>query len=104
MQKEITLDKLVRWVGAILIVFAVLYLVNYLSTVLLPFFVAWLFAYLLFPVVKFVEDKLHVKMRAIAILITLLALLVVIGGIVWLIFPPMLDQFKLLINILNNWL
>lgn len=104
MQKEITLDKLVRWVGAILIVFAVLYLVNYLSTVLLPFFVAWLFAYLLFPVVKFVEGKLHVKMRAIAILITLLALLVVIGGIVWLIIPPMLDQFKLLINILNNWL
>lgn len=104
MQKEITLDKLVRWVGAILIVFAVLYLVNYLSTVLLPFFVAWLFAYLLFPVVKFVEDKLHVKIRAIAILITLLALLVVIGGIVWLIIPPMLDQFKLLINILNNWL
>lgn len=104
MQKEITLDKLVRWGGAILLVFAALYLVGYLSAVLLPFFVAWLFAYLLFPVVKFVEDKLRVKLRAVAILVTLLALLVVIGGIAWLIIPPMLDQFKLLVKILNNWL
>lgn len=85
-------------------VFAALYLVGYLSAVLLPFFVAWLFAYLLFPVVKFVEDKLRVKLRAVAILVTLLALLVVIGGIAWLIIPPMLDQFKLLVKILNNWL
>lgn len=85
-------------------VFAALYLVSYLSAVLLPFFVAWLFAYLLFPVVKFVEDKLRVKLRAVAILVTLLALLVVIGGIAWLIIPPMLDQFKLLVKILNNWL
>ena len=28
---------------------------NYLSSVLLPFFIAWFFAYLLYPVVKFIE-------------------------------------------------
>ena len=48
-EKTITLDQLVRWVGAGLLVIGILLLVNYLSKVLLPFFVAWLLAYLLYP-------------------------------------------------------
>ena len=49
--------------GVTLIVFAVLYITNYLSEVLLPFVIAWFFAYLLYPVVKFIENKLHIKVR-----------------------------------------
>ena len=44
MRKEITFDKFIRWSGTTLLVFAVLYIVNFLSSVLLPFFIAWLFA------------------------------------------------------------
>ena len=58
MVKEITFDKFIRWAGVTLIVLAVLYMTNYLSSVLLPFFIAWFFAYLLYPVVKFIENKL----------------------------------------------
>lgn len=50
MPKEITFDKFIRWAGVVLIVFAVLYITNYLSEVLLPFVIAWFFAYLLYPV------------------------------------------------------
>lgn len=57
MGKEITFDKFIRWAGVTLIVLAVLYMTNYLSSVLLPFFIAWFFAYLLYPVVKFIENK-----------------------------------------------
>lgn len=39
MGKEITFDKFIRWAGVTLIVLAVLYMTNYLSSVLLPFFV-----------------------------------------------------------------
>ena len=54
MAKEITFDKFIRWTGITLIVLGVLYVTNYLSSVLLPFFIAWFFAYLLYPVVKFI--------------------------------------------------
>lgn len=57
MGKEITFDKFIRWAGVTLIVLAVLYMTNYLSSVLLPFFIAWFFAYLLYPVVKFIETN-----------------------------------------------
>ena len=53
MGKEITFDKFIRWAGVTLIVLAVLYMTNYLSSVLLPFFIAWFFAYLLYPVYSY---------------------------------------------------
>ena len=54
MHKQITFDRFIRWAGIALLVLGVLFTVNYLSKVLLPFFVAWLLAYLLYPIVKFV--------------------------------------------------
>lgn len=104
MQKEITFDKLVRWVGTALLVFAVLYMVNYLSSVLLPFFVAWLFAYLLYPIVKFVEDKARIRIRAVAVVITLFIVLAVISLMIYLIIPPMIEQFQKLYDILTHWM
>lgn len=56
-QKEITFDKFIRYAGLIALVIFVLYTINYLSAVLIPFFVAWVFAYLLYPIVKFIENK-----------------------------------------------
>ena len=83
--------------------FAVLYMVNYLSAVLLPFFVAWLFAYLLYPIVKFVQFKMHVRIRSLSIIITLIFVLAVIALIVYLIVPPMIEQFQKVGEILTKW-
>ena len=58
-EKTITLDRLVRWVGIGLLIIAIIVLIDYLSSVLLPFFIAWFFAYLLYPIVKFVERRMH---------------------------------------------
>ena len=57
MQKKITFDRFIRIAGILLLVAAILLLMNYLSKVLLPFFLAWVLAYLLYPVVKFVQYK-----------------------------------------------
>ena len=103
MGKEITFDKFIRWAGVTLIVLAVLYMTNYLSSVLLPFFIAWFFAYLLYPVVKFIENKLHVRIRALSILIAMGTAIAVIGGVLWLIIPPMIDQFDKLGEVLTRW-
>ena len=104
MAKEITFDKFIRWTGIVLIIGAVLFATNYLSNVLLPFFIAWFFAYLLYPVVKFIENKLHVKVRALSIIIAMLLAIGVIGGVIWMIIPPMIDQFDKLGDVLTKWL
>ena len=52
-EEKITFDKFIRWFLVAALIFAVFYVVNYLSHALLPFFIAWFIAYLLNPVGKF---------------------------------------------------
>lgn len=94
LDKTITFDKFIRWMLGGLLAAAILFVINYLSSVLLPFFVAWLFAYLLYPIVKFVQFKLHVPTRALSIIVTLIFVIAVITGIGYLIIPPMIEQFE----------
>ena len=103
LEKEITFDRFVRILGIVLIVGGVLYTMNFLSSVLLPFFVAWLLAYLMYPIVKFVQYKLHVPTRALSIIVALVFVLAVIGGVFYLIIPPMIDQFEKLGDIVSQY-
>lgn len=103
MQREITFDRFIRWAGIVTLVIMVLYAINSLSSVLLPFFAAWLFAYLLYPIVKFVENKMRVRIRALAIIITMIAMLSLLAIIFYLIIPPMIEQFQKLYVILSHW-
>ena len=100
----ITFDRFARWglvAGGIVLVFVVL---HYLSAVLLPFFVAWLFAYLLYPVVKFIQYRLKVKVRAVAIVLAMIIMLAVIAGILWLIIPPLFDEFGRFTTLVTRYL
>lgn len=103
MQKEITFSTFIRWTGIILLVVAVLCTLNYLSDVLIPFFVAWLLAYLLYPIVKFIENRLHIRFRPVSIILTLLFVGTILGLIGYLIVPPMIEQFQRLYDILIHW-
>jgi len=94
MKREITFDRAARFVGAIALVLTIFFLINYLSGVLLPFAVAWLLAYLMMPLVKFVQYKMHVKSRVASIVISMVAVVAVIVGVVWMIIPPMIEQFE----------
>lgn len=94
MDKTITFDRFVRWMLGGLLVVAVFYIVNYLSGVLLPFFVAWFLAYLLYPLVCFVQYRLHVRSRVLSIVIALVVVVAVLTCLVYLIVPPMMEQFE----------
>lgn len=104
LEKEITFDRFVRILGIVLIVGGVLYTMNYLSSVLLPFFVAWLLAYLIYPIVKFVQYRLHVPTRALSIIVSLIFILAVVGGVFYLIVPPMLEQFEKLGDVASQYI
>ena len=93
-ENKITFDLFVRGLLVAILIVGVFMLVHYLSAVLLPFFVAWLLAYLLYPIVKFVQYKMHVGSRALSIIITIIFVIAVITGICYLIFPPMAEQFQ----------
>lgn len=104
LEEKITFDKFIRWMLIALLVGAVLFITNYLSNVLLPFFVAWLLAYQLYPIVKFVQYKMHVPTRALSIIVALIFVIAVIGGIFYLIVPPMIEQFDKLGDVLSRYL
>lgn len=104
LEEKITFDKFVRGMLITIMVVAVLYIVNYLSGALLPFIIAWLFAYLLYPLVKFIQYKMKVKVRALAIIIALLLVIAVIGAMIYFIIPPMIEQFQKLYDVLMRWL
>ena len=103
-EQKITFDRFIRWALIALLVFGVLYAINYLSTVLLPFFVAWFIAYLLYPIVKFVQYRLHVPTRALSIIVTLIFVIAIVAGVVWLIIPPMVEQFSKLGTLMTAYI
>ena len=55
-----TFDRVVRLVIALAVIIGLALLVNRLSGVLLPFLIGWLLAYLIHPLVKFVQYKMKV--------------------------------------------
>lgn len=103
-EEKITFDKVIRWATVAAISIAVFAITDYLSSVLLPFFIAWLLAYLLYPMVKFIQYRMHIKIRAIAIIIAMLAILSVIGLLIYFIVPPMVSQFQKLYEFILHWL
>lgn len=104
LDKTITFDKFVRGMLTILLIFAVLWVMNYLSSVLLPFFLAWLLAYLIYPIVHFIQYKLHLHSRVVSIILALIFITAVIGGLLYLIIPPMFDQFVKFEDIVTSYL
>ena len=103
-QKTITFDRFVRWMLGGLIAVAILLLINYLSDVLLPFVVAWFFAYLLYPTVKFVQYRLHVPGRVLSIIVTLLFVILIVSAVIYLIIPPMIEQFEKLGQLATDYI
>lgn len=101
--QPITFDRVVRWIGAIAVIGIVIYFINELSSVLLPFAIAWLLAYLLYPIVTFVQYKLHVPTRVLSIVVTLLFVIGVMALVVYLIVPPMIEQFERLGKVVSNY-
>ena len=104
LEQKITFDKFIRWTIIVVAILAAIYIIDYLSAVLLPFFVAWGLAYLIFPVVKFVQYKMRVKIRTLSIIIAFMFVISVLCGVLWFIIPPMLSQFHQLGEVLNQWI
>ena len=103
-RQPITLDRLIRAITLAIVLIAVLALINYLSGVLLPFFVAFGIAYLLYPLVLFVQHKLKLKNRVLSIVVTLVLVIAVVVGFFSLIVPSFIEQTVRLEQLITSYL
>lgn len=103
-QQPITFDKFIRYalIGAGIL--AIFFVIKYLSSVLLPFFIAWLLAYLLYPIVKFIQYRMRVGNRALSIVFALLLVIAVGFATFMFIVPPLIEQFDKFTRIATNYL
>ncbi|HXK76152.1 MAG TPA: AI-2E family transporter [Bacteroidaceae bacterium] len=94
MRREITFDRFIRGLITIVGTCIILYCIHTLRTVLLPFFIAWLFAYLMQPLVHFLQKNCRLRFRILAILVSLLIVFGVIGLMGLFIVPPTIAEFS----------
>lgn len=92
LDKQITFDRFVRGLLFVLGSVALYYLLDRLSGVLWPFFVAWLLAYLMYPLILFLEQKCCIRYRLLSILVALVVVLGVITALVFLTIPSAIRQ------------
>ena len=103
MTKEITFDRFVRALMAVIVVVLLYVLLRKLSGVLIPFFVAWLVAYLLYPAVCFFQYRCRLKSRVLSILVTLLIVTGVLVGAGCLVIPSAIEEVARLKNMIVDY-
>ena len=100
MQRNWTLDRVMRYVLIAVAVAVSLYVLNYLRGVLFPFFAAFLIAYIMDPLVCWLQIKF--RYRVIAVIVVLLACAVVIGGCMYFFVPRVVHEVQYLGTLLSR--
>lgn len=103
-QNEITVGRFLRIVLFTIVIIAAYFALNSLSSVLLPFAIAWLLAYMLNPLVNFVQERMRVKYRSLAILLSMLFVGGVLYGLFMLVVPSMFRELYALKDITVSFL
>ncbi len=100
--KPFTFDRVFRIAVAVVVVWSIIFLTGYLSDVLIPFAVALLLAYLINPLVSWIQRKLPFGPRILAVMVSLI---VIIGsGILLLaiLVPVILSDINHMKDLLTN--
>lgn len=90
--KEITFDRFVRGLVIVVILVIAYLLIKKLSGVLIPFLVAWLMAYMLYPLVRFFQEKCRLRNRLLSIVVSLVVVIGALSLACYLIVPPVIDE------------
>lgn len=102
-RKTITFDSFIRGGIGIVIVLALLMLLKRLSGVLLPFFIAWLIAYLVYPLVTFIQYRLKLKNRMASIVAAFTVLLAIGVGAFYLVVPPFVAECSRVSQLISEY-
>lgn len=93
--REVSLGRFLRIILVLIVITISYFVLNSLSGVLLPFAVAWLLAYLLYPMVCFVQKRLRFTYRLPSIIAVMLFVGLLVLAMFMLIVPSMLGEIAL---------
>lgn len=102
--QEVTLGRFLRIILVLIVLTISYFVLNSLSGVLLPFAVAWLLAYLLHPMVCFVQHRLRFTYRLPSIIAVLLFVALLLVAVFMLIAPSMVREMVTFNNIALSFL
>lgn len=89
---EINFDRFVRGLMFLAGLVILYFILDYLSPVLMPFFVAWIAAYMLYPIVSFLQYRCRLRSRILCIILTLALVGGAITAVSYLIVPPFVEE------------
>lgn len=92
LDEKITFDRFVRGLLLVMGVVGLYYLLDALSGVLLPFFVAWLLAYMMYPLIIFLEQKCRIRYRLLSIMVAIVMVFGVLAALIVFTVPPAVQQ------------
>lgn len=95
--RPFTFDRVIRLSISVILIGLGIYMIYILRSVLLPFLVAWLIAYLLNPIVRFIQNRLRLKKRVIAVSITF-GLLIGVLTLLFICISPLVENELYQIN------
>lgn len=96
------IDRIMKLIIGLAIAGVLILLTRYLSDVLLPFFAACFIAYMLQPLVDLNRRLIHEKGRVISSILTVLEVLAIIVGIVWLFLPNVIKELDIMSGIIHE--
>lgn len=102
--KPFTLDRTVRLLIGIALAVGVMWLIRRLSNVLLPFFAAWLFAFILEPVVQLNMKMLRSQRRLFPVILTLAEIVGVIVTLGFVLAPSIASEASQAMAIINDYI
>lgn len=91
-EKKITFDSFMRNLIVVLIIVGLGLLVKRLSSVLLPFAIAWLLAYMIYPLVIFLQNRCRLRNRILSISVALVLVMAALVGLFMLVVPPIVEE------------
>ncbi len=103
--KPFTFDRVFRIALAVVVVWAIIFLTGYLSDVLIPFAIALLLAYLINPMVSWIQRKMRYGPRMLAVLVSLAIIIGIVMILLAILIPIILAEMthmkELLTNVVN---
>lgn len=96
------IDRIMKLIIGLVIAAAVIWLMDYLSSVLLPFFVACLIAYILQPLVELNRRLIHEKGRIISSILSVIEVGGVVTAVVYFFLPHVMSELDMLGGIIHD--
>lgn len=90
--RPFTLHRVAKIGFIVLFAYLGIWLLKTLSPILIPFFMAWLFAYMMMPLVRFFQYKCRLRSRILSVIIVLVLVAGVLTGLFFLVWPSIVSE------------